>query len=88
LQDWTREHTAHFGDVLGRYGDEAQTVIGGLATRIGQLTPDSAHALLMAKNLFGTKVANEAFTMAFNDAFMVMAWMFLAALLMVPFCRK
>ena len=88
LQDWTREHTAHFGDVLGRYGDEAQTVIGGLATRIGQLTPDSAHALLMAKNLFGVKVANEAFTMAFNDAFMVMAWMFLAALLMVPFCRK
>ena len=88
LQDWTREHTAHFGDVLGRYGDEAQTVIGGLAARIGQLTPDSAHALLMAKNLFGIKVANEAFTMAFNDAFMVMAWMFLAALLMVPFCRK
>src|SRR5476649_1072265 len=88
LQDWTREHTAHFGEVLGQYGQQAQSVISGMATRFTVLTPDTGHALLMAKNVFGIKVASEAFTLAFNDVFMVMAWMFIAALVMVPFCRK
>lgn len=63
-------------------------MIGSLAQRIGHLTPDTAQALLMAKSLFGTKVAAQSLTLAFNDIFQVMAWMFLAALVMVPFCRK
>lgn len=88
LQDWTQVHAARFGESLGHYGDTAQEVIGSLAQRIGHLTPDTAQALLMAKGLFGAKVAAQSLTLAFNDIFQVMAWMFLAALVMVPFCRK
>lgn len=88
LQDWTRLHSARFGEGLGEYGDKAQQVIAALSQKIGHLTPDSAQALLMAKGLFGAKVAAQAMTLAFNDIFQVMAWMFIAALVMVPFCRK
>lgn len=88
LQNWTRLHSVRFGEDLGVYGDKAQQVIVSLSQKTGYLTPDTAHALLMAKGLFGAKVAAQAFTLAFNDVFQVMAWMFLAALVMVPFCRK
>jgi DHA2 family multidrug resistance protein len=88
LQDWTRAHTAHFGETLGHSGREAQEVIAAVAARFSQITPDVQHALMMAKSVFGATVAADAFTLAFNDVFMLMSWMFLAALLMVPFCRK
>jgi len=88
LQDWTRTHTAHFGETLGHSGREAQEVIAAVAARFSQITPDVQHALMMAKSVFGATVAADAFTLAFNDVFMLMSWMFLAALLMVPFCRK
>jgi DHA2 family multidrug resistance protein len=29
----------------------------------------------------------EALTLAFNDVFRLLAWMFIGALVMVPFCR-
>ena len=32
-------------------------------------------------------VGRQALTYAFNESFQLMAWMFLAALIMVPFCR-
>ena len=35
-----------------------------------------------------TLEAAQSLTLAFNDIFQVMAWMFIAALVMVPFCRK
>ena len=41
----------------------------------------------MAQAGFAQVVAREALTLAFNDVFRLMAWLFLAALVMVPFCR-
>ncbi|MBW8810570.1 MAG: MFS transporter, partial [Lysobacter sp.] len=33
-------------------------------------------------------VARQSLTLAFNDVFRLMAWIFLAALIMVPLCRS
>ncbi|EIL94425.1 drug resistance transporter, EmrB/QacA subfamily protein [Rhodanobacter spathiphylli B39] len=87
LQDQSRIHVARFGENLGESGRHAGDVVTQLAGRIGQLTTDSAHALLMAQGELGRLVSRTALTLAFDDVFRLMAWMFAAALLLVPFCR-
>ena len=62
-------------------------MVAQLAARIGQFTSDSAHALLMAQGELGQLVSRAATTLAFDDVFRLMAWMFIVALLLVPFCR-
>ncbi|MBE9606222.1 DHA2 family efflux MFS transporter permease subunit [Acetobacteraceae bacterium H6797] len=87
LQDHTRMAALHLGEAMGRDATAAQDVVAGVAQRIGQVVPDPAHALLMAQGVFARVVGREALTLAFNDVFRLLAWMFLAALVMVPFCR-
>ena len=41
----------------------------------------------MAQARWAASVGREALTLAFDDVFRLMAWLFLAALVMVPFCR-
>jgi DHA2 family multidrug resistance protein len=41
----------------------------------------------MAKAEFAHIVVRQSLTLAFDDVFRLMAWLFLAALVMVPFCR-
>jgi DHA2 family multidrug resistance protein len=43
--------------------------------------------MLMAQGEFARTVTRYAQTLAFNEVFRMMAWMFLAALVLVPFCR-
>jgi DHA2 family multidrug resistance protein len=62
-------------------------MVADLAQRIGQFTPDPAHALLLAQAQLARIVTRDSLTLAFNEVFRVMSWMFLLALLMVPFCR-
>jgi DHA2 family multidrug resistance protein len=59
----------------------------GLAARIGGLTPDSAHAALMAQGELAKGLGRYAMTLAFNDVFRLMSRIFQAALMMVPFCK-
>jgi DHA2 family multidrug resistance protein len=87
LQDQTRIHVARFGESLGEAGRHAPDVVAQLAGRIGQFTGDPAHALRMAQAELGQLVSRTALTLAFDDVFRLMAWMFLAALVLVPFCR-
>lgn len=87
LQDQGRIHTARIGESLGEAGRHAPDVVAQLAGLIGQVTTDSAHALLMAQGELGRLVSRTALTLAFDDAFRLMAWMFVAALLLVPLCR-
>ncbi len=87
LQDQTRIHAARFGESLGEGGRRASDVVAQLAGRIGQVTADSAHAMLMAQGELGRLVSRSATTLAFDDVFRLMAWMFVAALLLVPLCR-
>jgi DHA2 family multidrug resistance protein len=87
LGDNTRIHVARTGEALGETGRTAPDFIAGMAQRMGALTADPAHALLLAQGELARIVGRGALTLAFNDVFQLMSWMFLAALVMVPFCR-
>ena len=43
--------------------------------------------LLTAQGELARVVGRDALTLAFNDVFRLMAWVFLAALVMIPFCK-
>lgn len=87
LQDQTRIHVARLGETLGEAGRQAGELVAGLAQRFGEITPDPAHAILLAQGELGQLVARNALTLGFNEVFRLMSWMFLFALLLVPFCR-
>jgi DHA2 family multidrug resistance protein len=87
LGDNTRIHVARTGEALGEAGRAAPDFIAGMAQRMGAFTADPAHALLLAQGELARIVGRGALTLAFNDVFQLMSWMFLAALVMVPFCR-
>jgi DHA2 family multidrug resistance protein len=87
LGDNTRLHVARLGESLGEAGRGAPDFLAGLTARIGQATPDAAHAALVAQGELAQVVGRAAMTLAFNDVFRLMSWIFLAALVMVPFCR-
>ena len=87
LQDMTRLHALRLSEALGRSPQAAQDVLTGLSRQLGRLTPDLDHAQLMAEALMKQVVGREALTLAFDDVFRLMAYVFVAALLMVPLCR-
>ena len=87
LQDNTRIQAARMGETLGEAGRHAPDLIGQLAARIGASGGDPAQALLTAQGLMARVVGRYALTSAFDEVFRTMAWLFLAALVMVPFCR-
>jgi DHA2 family multidrug resistance protein len=41
----------------------------------------------MAQSEMGRIVSRQALTLAFADTYRLMAWMFLGALIIVPFCK-
>jgi DHA2 family multidrug resistance protein len=87
LQDSSRIQATRFGEALGAHGKAAQDMTMQLAGRIGALTPDGDRAFLMAQGLISRVVGREALTIAFDEIFRIMAWMFVFALVMVPFCK-
>jgi DHA2 family multidrug resistance protein len=87
LQDYTRINVARFGESMGEADRHASGAVGQLAERIMQWGGDAAHALVVAQGEFAHIVTREALTLSFNDVFRLMAWLFVAALVMVPFCR-
>ncbi len=87
LADNTRIQAARIGEGLGEAGRRAPDFVAGLAGRIAQFGGDSGQALLTAQGELARLVGRDAVTLAFNDVFRLMAWMFLAALVMVPLCK-
>jgi DHA2 family multidrug resistance protein len=87
LQDNTRIEAARMGEALGHTAHAATDTVTQLAQRLAAVTPDPAHALQIARQLIGGIVGQQSLTLAFDDVFRLMTWMFLGALLMVPFCR-
>ncbi len=87
LQDEARIHVARFGESLGEAARTAPDVVAALAGRFAAATSDAAHALLVAQGEIARVVARASLTLAFNDVFRLMAWMFLVALVLVPLCR-
>jgi len=87
LADDTRIQAARMGETLGEAGRHAPDLIAQLAARMSQSGGDSAQALLTAQGLMARMVGRYAITSAFDEVFRTMAWLFVAALVMVPFCR-
>ena len=87
LQDNARVDVARFSEALGESGRHAPAMVAELTARFGQLTADSAHALLIAQGELARVVGRNALTLSFNDVFRLMAWLFVGALVLVPFCR-
>jgi len=87
LQDGTRIQVARLGEGLGQAGAHAPDVVGAIAGRIAGGLGDQGQALLTAQGEFARLVGRYALTTAFNEVFRTMAWVFICALIMVPFCR-
>jgi DHA2 family multidrug resistance protein len=87
LQDYARTNAARFGESLGEANRHAPDVVAELAAHVGSWTADASHALLVAQGEIVSVVARQALTLSFNDVFRLMSWLFLAALVLVPFCR-
>jgi DHA2 family multidrug resistance protein len=87
LGDSTRIAVARLGSAMGEAGRAAPDVIAQLAGGFSRITADPAHAALLARGELARLVGRYALTLAFNDVFRLMSWMFLAALILVPLCR-
>ena len=87
LQDDTRIAMARFGETLGHTTQTFDDAVASMTQRLSAYTPDPANALLQAQSMIGRAISQQALTVAFDDVFRVMCWMFVAALLMVPFAR-
>jgi DHA2 family multidrug resistance protein len=88
LQDNSRIEAARMGESLGRAGRHAPDVVADLAHRIAEARGgDPSQALLAAQGVMARLVGREALTSAFDETFRLMAWLFIAALVMAPFCR-
>ena len=87
LQDNSRIEASRMGQTLGEAGRRAPDFIAALAGRISQAGGDPDQAAMLARSEFGQLVGRAALTSAFNDVFRLMSWMFIAAIVMAPFCR-
>ncbi len=87
LQDNTRIEASRMGQALGEAGRRAPDFIAAMTARIAPMSGDLDQAGRLARSEFGQLVGRAALTSAFNDVFRLMAWMFIAAIAMAPFCR-
>ena len=83
----TRLHALRLDEALGALPQSAENVLTGLSRHLAQFTPDPDRARLMVESLMKQFVGREALTLAFDDVFRLMAYVFMAALIMVPLCR-
>ncbi len=85
LGDFGRFHAARIGESMAP--QQAGELIGGLNAYAQGFTSDPARALGLAQAKVAAMVGREAATLAFADTFRLMAWAFILALVIVPFCR-
>ena len=85
LGDFGRWHAARIGEALapGKTGD----MISGLTAYAQGFTSDPARAVGRAETRLAAMIGRQAATLAFADTFRLMAWAFILALVIVPFCR-
>jgi DHA2 family multidrug resistance protein len=84
LQDFGRANGSRLGEAVTA---EKLDMLRGVASRFSSLSPDPAHARQMFEGQLAQLVSREALTLAFQDVFTLMAGIFIAALLIVPFCK-
>jgi DHA2 family multidrug resistance protein len=87
IQDDTRVATLRLGEAMGHDSARITDQVAQVANRLTAVVPDPRQATLLAQEVFGRVVNREAITLAFDDVFRLLAWIFILALVMVPFCR-
>jgi DHA2 family multidrug resistance protein len=87
LADNARIQAARIGENLGQAAMRAPDFIAAVAGGVGQAAGDPNQALLLARGEFAALVGRFALTASFQEVFRMMAWLFIVALVMVPFCR-
>ncbi|MET0323121.1 MAG: DHA2 family efflux MFS transporter permease subunit [Duganella sp.] len=87
LQDHTRLHALRLGEALGANGGAARAMLADLLQRMQAQTTDTALALQAAHAMLERHVQRQALVLAFDDVFRLMAWLLLATLVLVPWCR-
>ncbi|MET0264745.1 MAG: DHA2 family efflux MFS transporter permease subunit [Duganella sp.] len=87
LQDHSRLHRLRLDEALGLSGDGARRMLGGLLQQLQAHTTDTAQALLAAQSLMEQHLLRQSLVLAFDDVFRLLAWLLLATLLLVPWCR-
>jgi MFS transporter, DHA2 family, multidrug resistance protein len=85
LIDFSGQHGARILEALGQGGGAG--ALGGLARRIGAAGIGPVRGGQVAGRTILDAVSAQALTLAFDDVFRLSAWIFLACLLVVPFCR-
>jgi DHA2 family multidrug resistance protein len=87
LQDDARIMASRMGEALGEAGRGAPDFLAGMAARIGSAAGDANQAMLAAQGQLARVVGRDALTLGFDEVFRTMAWIFILALVMVPFCK-
>jgi DHA2 family multidrug resistance protein len=91
VDTWLRNgaawHAERIGEALGTTPGHAPGTLAGLAGRMAVQSGDPAQAMRMAQGAMGRMVGQQATAQSFQDVFSFMAVLFLAALILVPFCR-
>ncbi len=87
LGDFGREHAASLSAAMGESPQGAREAMAGLAQLAAAWTPDPERAVAMARGVMARVVGREALTLAFADTFRLMSFVFLAALVLVPFAK-
>jgi DHA2 family multidrug resistance protein len=85
--NFSGEHALRLSEGMAQNRAAAGEMLSGLAANAGQWTPDPALALATAQAQMAHVVGRAATTLAFADTFRLMAWVFIAALIIVPFCK-
>ena len=86
LGDAARTQVARLGEALGRPGSHAPDMIASLARQLSSGLGDVHQATLLAQAELARMIGRYALTNAFNEVFRTMSWVFLFALVLVPFC--
>jgi DHA2 family multidrug resistance protein len=86
LQVNTRLQAARLSEGLGQHAQRATQALSELTDRLTAATPDPSQAHVLAEKLFARIVGQQSLAVAFDDVFRLMACIFAAALIMVPFC--
>ena len=87
LQDFTRIHALRLSEALGQGARAAPEYIGSMGDRMAAISTDAHHAIKLAQGELWKELHKQAETQAFGERFVLMAWVFAAALILVPFCR-
>ncbi len=84
LQDFGRFHAEKFGESLSSASSAA---LARAIARLSQMGADAAHAKLMLSGELTQFVTRESLTLAFEDVYLLMGGLFVAGLILVPFCK-